>query len=145
MFVEIAQNEVPDMEDQKQPGVIAGATAANLRWFNALLDGAADDLNDLLTDDWTFYHPFGGSETKANFIEGIASGKAKYSSLQLEETLVRLHGETAIVTGRLNIQFQWENEQPIQEHSYYTAVYGLYSTGWRMLAWHATTRTEDQG
>jgi hypothetical protein len=34
-----------------------------------------------------------------------------------------MHGHTAIVTGRVDIRFQWEG-QPVLQQLYYTAVYG---------------------
>jgi ketosteroid isomerase-like protein len=135
------------MQENIQPAGMTDAAEANLRWFKALVAGDVNALKNLLSDDFTFYHPFGGGGpgAKAGIVENIESGKAKYKGLKLEDTLIRLYGQTAIVTGQLDIQFQWEDETPIQERSYYTAVYELSPSGWRMLAWHATSRAEDQG
>jgi ketosteroid isomerase-like protein len=145
--ISFSSKEDLNMPEQHRSKVPTNAAEANLCWFNALVAGDADALETLLADDFTFYHPFGGGgpDAKAGFVEGIKSGKAKYKNLKLEDTLIRSHGQTAIATGRLDILFQWESDPPIQERSFYTAVYGLYPSGWHMLAWHATTRADGQG
>ena len=114
---------------------------AHTRWFEALLVEDVLALDALLADDMTFHSPYGGASTKAEFLGELRSGRLMYDSISAEEPLTRLHGETAIVTGRVDIQFQWEG-QPALERLYYTAVYGWTSPHWRMLAWHATLRAD---
>jgi hypothetical protein len=101
-------------------------------------------LDTLLADDMTFHSPYGTAETKAGFLGNLRSGRLKYDSIKDKEPLTRMHGQTAIVTGRVDIQFQWEG-RPVLERLYYTAVYGWTSPYWRMLAWQSTIRADASG
>jgi hypothetical protein len=117
---------------------------AHTRWFDALLAEDAGVLDTLLADDWTFHTPYGQAGTKAGFLGDLRTGRLLYDSITAEEPLTRLHGQTAIVTGRVDIQFQWEG-QPALERLYYTAVYGWNPPKRCMLAWQATLRADAEG
>ncbi len=117
---------------------------AHTRWFDALLAEDTGVLDTLLADDMTFHNPYGEAGTKAAFLDDLRAGRLLYDSIRAEEPLIRLHGQTAIVTGRVDIQFQWEG-QPALERLYYTAVYGWISPNWHMLAWQATLRADAEG
>ena len=114
---------------------------AHTRWWDALLQADVVVLESLLANDLTFHSPIGTTSTKAEFVERVRSGFLKYNSVAAEEPLIRLHGDTAIVTGRADIQFRAQG-QPRSEGLYYTAVYGWTTPHWRMLAWQSTARAE---
>jgi ketosteroid isomerase-like protein len=117
---------------------------AHTRWWNALLQADAVALDTLLSDDLTFHGPSGGTTTKAAYLDSLRSGRLAYDSIEATEPLVRVHGVTAIVTGRADILFQWDG-QPRTEGLYYTAVYGWTAPRWRMLAWQSTIRADARG
>ena len=114
---------------------------AHTRWWNALLDEDVAVLDTLLADDLTFHGPSGGTTTKAAYLDRLRSGRLAYDSVAAAEPLVRVHGVTAIVTGRADILFQSDG-QPRMEGLYYTAVYGWTALRWRMLAWQSTIRAD---
>lgn len=70
----------------------------------------------------TFHTPHGRTDNKPNFIGLISAGRLKYDTATPEETVVRVNGQTAIATGKVDIQYQWQGT-PYLEHLYYTAVY----------------------
>jgi hypothetical protein len=117
---------------------------AHARWWSALLDEDVAVLDTLLADDLTFHGPSGGTTTKAAYLDRLRSGRLAYDSVAAPEPLVRVHGVTAIVTGRADILFQSEG-QPRTEGLYYTAVYGWTAPRWRMLAWQSTIRADARG
>ncbi len=57
-------------------------------------------------DDLTFHSPGGTAETKAAFVENLVSGRLNYDSVDGVTALARLHGQTVIVTGQVDIRFQ---------------------------------------
>ena len=114
---------------------------AHARWSDALLHQDVAVLDALLADDMTFHGPSGGVTTKAKYLESLRSGRLAYDSIIAEEPLIRMHGATAIVTGRADILLQSEG-RPKTEGLYYTAVYGWTAPHWRMLAWQSTVRTD---
>ena len=127
------------------PNAADEVRAAHARWWNALLDEDVVVLDTLLADDLTFHGPSGGTMTKAAYLDRLRSGRLAYDSVAAAEPLVRVHGVTAIVTGRADILFQSEG-QPRTEGLYYTAVYGVdRPSGWRMLAWQSTIRSDARG
>ena len=117
---------------------------AHARWWNALLDEDVAVLDTLLADDLTFHGPSGGTTTKEAYLDRLRTGRLAYDSVAAAEPLVRVHGVTAIVTGRADILFQSEG-QPRTEGLYYTAVYGWTAPRWRMLAWQSTIRSDARG
>jgi len=126
------------------PTATTGVRDAHERWWSALLDEDVTALDTLLADDLTFHGPSGGTMTKAAYLDRLRSGRLAYDSIVAAEPLVRLHGVTAIVTGRADIHFQSEG-QPKTEGLYYTAVYGWAAPHWRMLAWQSTIRADARG
>jgi len=115
----------------------ADVGVAHTRWWNALLAGDTAVLDTLLSDDWTFHNPYGWAGTKTIFVGNLRSGQAKYDYIKDEAPLIRIHGQTGIVTGRADIQFQSDG-QAAPERLLYTAVYGYTAPHWHMLAWQST-------
>ena len=125
-------------------GATHDVAATHSRWWNACLAGDAVALESLLADDMTLHSPFGTTQTKAGEVEALRSGQVEYKSVKDEEPVIRRHGQTGIVTGRADIEFQ-AGGQAGQARVYYTAVYGFTAPDWHMLAWQATLRAEEQG
>ena len=117
---------------------------AHTRWWDALLAADAGALDTLLADDLTLHTPFGTAETKAVHLANLRAGRLKYDSIADDAPLTRLQGQTATMTGRADIQFQWDGE-PVMARVYYTAVYGWTPPQWRMRAWQATLRDDAEG
>ena len=115
---------------------------AHTRWWNALLAADAEAVATLLADDLTLHTSFGRAQTKAGEVETLRSGQVSYTSIKDEEPVMRLHGQTGIVTGRADIEYQAGGEGG-QARVYYTAVYGWTAPHWHMLAWQSTLRAEE--
>src|SRR5215217_7417010 len=122
---------------------VADVGAAHTRWWNAFLAADAAAIDTLLADDVTFHTPFGTARTKAEEVEALRSGPLSYTSIKDEEPVIRLHGQTGIVTGRADIEYQ-AGEVGLAR-VYYTAVYGWAAPHWHMLAWQSTQRSEPEG
>jgi hypothetical protein len=76
---------------------------AHARWWSALLDDDVAALDTLLADDLTFHGPSGGTATIAAYLDRLRSGRLAYDSITAAQPLVRVHGVTAILTGRADI------------------------------------------
>ena len=118
--------------------------ATHTSWWNALLAGDAAALARLAADDLTLHTPFGTAQTKAGEVEALRSGQVSYTSVKDEEPVIRLHGQTGIVTGRADIAYQAGGQVGLAR-VYYTAVYGWTAPHWHMLAWQSTHRGDAEG
>ena len=115
--------------------------AAHAGWWEALVAADEAALDTLLPDDWFYYGPGGESTTKAELLEHLRSGQLKYDSITDATPLIRLHGQTAIVTGPVDIAIHWDG-QPIHGGLNYTADYGCTVPRWHQLAYQSTMRAK---
>jgi len=129
---------------QVPPAAAEEVGAAHARWWQGLLDGDVPALEALLADDLTFHSPGGTVGTKARMLENRRSGQLAYNSITAAEPVIRVHGAAAIVTGRVDILYQWQG-QPRTEGLHYTAVYTWNAPHWRMRAWQSTIRSDARG
>jgi hypothetical protein len=133
--------------DEKNPNTQISAITvdevgtAHARWWDALVAADVPMLDTLLADDLTFHSPFGTVAPKTGILENLRSGRIKYDTIKDVDPVIRLHGQTAILTGRADIHYQWES-QPMFERLIYTAVYGWTASHWRMLAYQSTPRAD---
>lgn len=111
--------------------------AAEARRFAAMVQVDAAALAGLLADDLTYTHSNGVVENKAQFLESLSSGRLRYLSIEPSEVVVRVYGDTAILTGRSTMKVktgEQETTLPIR----FTDVWVRQAGRWRMAAWQST-------
>ena len=102
-------------------------------------------LDRLLADDYFFFNSRGRLVTKAEFLAALQAGVVQYESQDLDEVLIRVYGDTAIVTGRLREQGAFQG-QTFDERFRITRVYIKQAVhGWRSVAYHSTRLPEPDG
>ena len=60
-------------------------------------------LEAVLADDLTYTHSNGVVDTRASYIESLRNGKTKYESIDRSPSLVRVYGNTALITGSATV------------------------------------------
>ena len=80
-------------------------------WVEALIKADAAALEKLYSDNLTYTHSSGSTDTKAEYITNLKAGKTKYESLVREDVKVRVLGKTALHTSKTNIKLI-SNGQP---------------------------------
>ncbi len=111
--------------------------AADARRFAAMVQGNLTALEGLLTEDLTYTHSNGQVETRAQLLEGIRSGTLRYLAAEPSGAVVRVYGETAIVTGRADLRVSAQGREltvPVQ----FTEVWVKSGGTWKMAAWQST-------
>ncbi len=98
-------------------------------------------LNRVLGDDLIYTHSSGTVDTKASFIESIASGRLDYREATPERLEARLFGDVAVLTGMARIRVQVK-DQMVALYIRFTDVYVMRLGGWQMVAWQATKLPE---
>jgi ketosteroid isomerase-like protein len=111
--------------------------AADARRFAAMVQGDLAALENLLTEDLTYTHSSGKVETRTEILESLRSGRLRYLAAEPSESAVRLHGETAIVTGRADLRVSAQGGEltlPVR----FTEVWVKSSGVWKLAAWQST-------
>jgi ketosteroid isomerase-like protein len=90
-----------------------------------------------MTDDYSMVTPNGEEQEKAAVLDSFKSGDRKIESIQLEDTKVRVYGNSAVVTGTSNIKGAYKG-QDISGKYRYTRVYVKQGGKWKTAAFQQT-------
>jgi ketosteroid isomerase-like protein len=121
----------------------AGARAADEDFFRLLASADTTGLDNLLTDDFVLIDVFRGAEiSRPALLALIESGQLKFAPVTPTDVTVRLHGTTAIITGRTDMRGSFD-DTPFATASRYTHIYVHRSDGWNLAAAQGTMILED--
>jgi ketosteroid isomerase-like protein len=70
----------------------------------AMIDGDRANLTKVAADDLSYGHSSGKVQTKAEFVELIASGGSDFVTIDLTDQTIKVVGNTAIVRHKLSAQ-----------------------------------------
>jgi ketosteroid isomerase-like protein len=79
-------------------------TAAVEFMRKAMVDGDRANLTKLAAEDLSYGHSSGKIQSKAEFVEAIASGASDFVTIDLSEQTIKVVGNTAIVRHKLAAQ-----------------------------------------
>jgi ketosteroid isomerase-like protein len=120
------------MEDEQGP------SAADRRFFAALLEASLPKLEELLAEDFLLIDVMSGSEVpRAAMLEALGSGQLQFQSIEPAERRVRRYGSTAVVTGRTEMAMRF-GDSAVTACSRYTHVFVEQDGRWRMVAAQGT-------
>ena len=101
-------------------------------------------LTNLFSDDFTYVHSTGAIETKSEFLDAVRTKRRQYHTIEFEDVKVRLHGQTAILTGRTNINMAIGTRE-VSLKLRFTTVCVVDSGKWQMAAWQSTPIAGESG
>ena len=127
----IAQNESLDISKQE----VLNTQSSRI---SAMIDADTDKLNDLLTDDLTYAHTTGWTETKTGYLETIKSGRINYISFVPKDVEIRIYGETAVLTGKVDANLG-RTDFVIRFLEVQRKVDGI----WKLTAWQSVINKVD--
>jgi len=108
------------------------------RRYAAMTAQDAATLAQLLHDDLVYTHSSAVIDTKHSYVEGIRSGKFRYSKIERTGEKVRVYGDTALVTGRAAIEVAVDGK-PKSLRLRYLDVWVNQPGGWKFVAWQSTS------
>jgi len=108
------------------------------QWTEALIKADTTALDQLYTDDIVYTHTNGTVNTKAQFLDSLKAGKAKYFAVERSDVKVQAYGDTAIVTFRAVIKVN-----AVTLPSRIMHVFVRQNGQWRMAAYQSTRLPED--
>ncbi|MCC6238429.1 MAG: nuclear transport factor 2 family protein [Dehalococcoidia bacterium] len=114
--------------------------AAQRARFDATIAKDQAALERLMAEDLTYVHTSAKLESRAENVGAVLATGA-YKSFDLAHLLVRVEGDTAIITGTADITFarpDGDTMLPIR----FTDVWARRDGAWREIAWQSTRRPE---
>ena len=106
------------------------------RW-TAQINEDLEGLGELLSDELRYTHSNTLVDTKASYIEAIANKKFDYQRADRTDTDVQIVGDTALVTGRAEIQVIAGGRE-LQLAARYSVVWVDRGERWQLLMWQST-------
>ena len=103
----------------------------------AFLDGDADRIAELLTEDFTLTDSSGVVTTRADDIEHARKGTILYEVFENHDMKVRLHGDAALITGRTTVKGT-AGDTPFAAEFQFTDTLVRSDGRWRVAASHVS-------
>jgi len=113
----------------------AAIKALELKWTESYKQHNIDILSTLLADDFTITIEDGSVYSKAGYISHTANAKVHVQIAELSELKVRLHGDTAIVTGAYHEMGESDGKR-YEYHDRLTDVWMKSGGRWQVVASH---------
>lgn len=100
----------------------------------AMIDGNRAALEKLAADDLSYGHSSGAVDSKADFVEKIASGKSNFVKIQFSNQTIKIVNNTAIIRHTLNASTEDAGKQPGEVNLQVLYVWQKQNGTWKMLA-----------
>ncbi len=121
----------------------------------ALMKGDSKTLEDILADDYIQIDAQGGLKRKADVIglarsmSGVQRGVSIGPDKKVDDFAIRIHGDSALVVGRVTTRYQFMEYQTVNPQSQsqnpvtidqerFIRVYAKAGNRWRLISWQTT-------
>jgi ketosteroid isomerase-like protein len=94
-------------------------------------------LDGMMTADLTYTHSSSVSDSKAEFLDALRTGKYRYKSTRFDERRVRLYGDAAVVSGVCRIEVTSSGRE-LDIRLRFTELYVKQAGAWKMALWQST-------
>jgi ketosteroid isomerase-like protein len=120
----------------------ASEEAARLRTLELDLNRAivardAHRVSDLVSDDWILINGAAKIKTKADLLDELALPEMEFQQIDARDVMVRVWGDTAVVTGTLHQRYRLRGRQT-ELTLRYTDTWARTGDSWRQVSVHMT-------
>lgn len=119
-------------QDKSDAAVIK---ALEMKWADSYKQHNIDILSSLLAEDFTITIEDGSVYSKTGYITHTADGKVHVQVAELSELKIRIHGDTAIVTGAYHEKGE-SGGKAYEYHDRLTDVWMKSGGKWQVVASH---------
>lgn len=112
-----------------------------MKWTESYKQRSIDILSSLLAEDFTITIEDGNVYSKAGYISHSADPSTHVQVAELSDLKVRMHGDTAIVTGAYHEKGE-SNGKPYEYHDRLTDVWMKVGGKWQVVASHYSVPTK---
>ncbi|HYM79452.1 MAG TPA: nuclear transport factor 2 family protein [Candidatus Dormibacteraeota bacterium] len=113
----------------------ANIKALEIKWAESYKQHSIDMLSSLLADEFVITVEDGSVYSKAGYISHTADSKVKVRVAEMLDLKVRIHGDTAIVTGAYHEKGESDGK-PYEYHDRLTDVWMRAGGKWQVVASH---------
>jgi ketosteroid isomerase-like protein len=107
------------------------------RRYRAMCEADVTTLEAFLADSLVYTHSNASADNKASYLAGVKNKKWDYRQIERPEEHIQVHGDCALVTGRVRIDIVIDGTPKIL-NSRYLDVWIKGAKGWQMVAWQST-------
>jgi ketosteroid isomerase-like protein len=123
-------------EDREEREAIREVKHAGNRLVREIERRDASDLRDLLTRDFVGIGYVGEKFDRGKMITLWTRGM-KLGSLKREDVKIKIHGRTAIETGRYRATGTYADDNQFNDYAAYTWVWVKHGKHWRLTSMHS--------
>ena len=109
--------------------------ALEMKWTESYKERSIDILSSLLAEDFVITIEDGSIYSKAGYISHSADPSTRVQVAELSDLKIRMHGDTAIVTGAYHEKGE-SNGKPYEYHDRLTDVWMKVGGKWQVVASH---------
>ncbi len=113
----------------------AAVRALELKWTESYKQRSIDILSSLLAEDFVITIEDGSIYSKAGYISHSADPSTHVLVAELSDLKVRMHGDTAVVTGAYHEKGE-SNGRPYEYHDRLTDIWIKTGGKWQVVASH---------
>ena len=113
-------------------------------WNDAHQHADVEALDSMWADDLEVIVPKMPVMTKNDVLAAARSGRMKFLRYATSDTRIRVYGDAAVVTGRLQ-RTRTLNGQQFSDDWRFTKVYVRQGGSWRVVSFHASEAAEPTG
>ncbi len=111
--------------------------ATDAQYRDAVLRGDAAKLAIIFADDILIVHSDGATDSKANFLDAISSGRLKMTSYERSEIQVRTYGSTALLFSKTTKTFAYKGK-PGKANDTSIVTFSKVGGQWKIVAMQNT-------
>jgi ketosteroid isomerase-like protein len=108
-----------------------------LQWRGAQLNNNAAVIDRLLADDYLGISALGMLETKSDVLALTRGGTRKITELDISDVKIRIYGDTAVVTSKVDLVGKSEGRD-ISGRYRYTRVYTNRGGQWKIVSFESS-------
>jgi uncharacterized protein (TIGR02246 family) len=121
-----------------QTADVAAVTKLEATWNEAHRKGDATTLQQLFADDMVVVVPGMRPLSKADSLAVMATGKMTFERYASSDVVVRVYGDTAVATGRIQRTRAMPDGATREDDWRFTKVYLRSGGTWRVISFHAS-------
>jgi ketosteroid isomerase-like protein len=111
--------------------------ALDREWAQACVQADIAKLEQILSDDLTYTHSSGQTQTKAEFIATVREGKTRYRSIEFLQSNVRIYGNSAVSNSEVRVNLTVDGKD-VSVHPRFLHVWVKENGRWQLTAHQGT-------